>query len=86
MKTNFSNTLGIRSPIPKNKSRGIYRAFAEMDLHQVKQIKNIISQKGNYSKTDVGQIEMEVIISLFGDETFFSLFAEQAQLFDIVSN
>lgn len=29
---------------------------------------------------------MEVIISLFGDETFFSLFAEQAQLFDVISN
>ena len=32
LKNNLSNTLGIRSPIPKNKARGIYRAFSEMDL------------------------------------------------------
>ena len=50
----------------------------------MQQIKNVIETKSNYTKIDLGKIEMEVIYSLYGNETFFSLFAEQVMLYNVV--
>jgi len=53
-----------------------------MALRQVELLKTIIEHKPNYSKVDLGDIEAETTVSLFGKETFLSLFAEQATLYD----
>jgi hypothetical protein len=53
-----------------------------MDLRQVELLKNIIVHKPNFSKADLGDIEAQTTVSLFGKETFLSLFAEQATLYD----
>ena len=43
----------------------------------------MIAKKDAYTKSDVGEIEAETIVSVYGKETFFSLFAEQYQIFDL---
>ena len=48
-----------------------------MDLQQVQFIKNIILNKSLFSKAQLGDIETETMASVFGKETFFTLFAEQ---------
>ena len=60
------------------------RAFSEMDLFQVVSIKEKI-MAGEASQSDLGDIETETFMkSIFREETFFSLFAEQKGLYDLI--
>ena len=47
-------------------------------------IKKVIIEKPLYTKQDLGEIETEAMVSVFGKETFFTLFAEQAQIYEQV--
>ena len=60
------------------------RAFSEIDLFQVVSIKEKI-MAGEASQSDLGDIETETFMkSIFREETFFSLFAEQKGLYDLI--
>ena len=70
-----------------SRSRGLHRAFAEIDLRQLATIKRIAEENKRYTKADIGELEHETITSLYSvrpkdskekyqQETFFSLFNE----------
>ena len=60
------------------------RAFSEIDLYQVIKINTKIQEAtGELTKADLGDIEIETVTkSIYNAETFFSLFAEQSDLYD----
>ena len=62
------------------------RAFSEIDLWQdVKIEKKINTNTGELTKAEVEDIETETFTkSIFREETFFSLFAEQSGLYDFI--
>ena len=57
-----------------------------MDLHHLQFINKIIVSKPLYTKADLKEIELQTIISVYGQETFFTIFAEQAPIYDLVFN
>ena len=77
---NNRNSLGFfKSPNlshGKVNHLGLIRAFAEIDLEQVKLINDLIINKRALQKSDFRQIEPETTVSDFEGETFFSLFSE----------
>lgn len=77
LQSNSSQSIGLERPFSfKSTSRGLHRAFSEMDLQQVIYLRNLTLSKPLYTKTDLVEIELETIISAFGCETFFTIFAE----------
>lgn len=76
LQANSKHSLGVVRPCTEPRARGIVRAFSEMDLRQVVSILKVIEHKKSYTKSDLTEIETESIFRLYGDETFFSIFAE----------
>ena len=69
-------------------SRGLYRAFAEIDLKQLKKLKEILEkvEKANLTKEILGEIEPLTASCAYNQETFFSLFAEQGAIYEVFFN
>jgi len=55
-----------------------------MDLHQLRQISQVVQKKSIFSKGEIGDIEPETLVRIYGQETFFTLFSEQAPIYDAV--
>ena len=51
------DTLGLERPFRTNESRGVYRAYSEMDLLQMASLVKICLEKPLYTKADLGEIE-----------------------------
>ena len=79
---NKSHSLGIDNSREINANIGLVQAFAEIDLQQVKFISDAILTKKLISKKDLAQIEPQTILTGFKKETFFSLFYEQAIVYE----
>ena len=91
MECNRIYTLGLQQFATddekfKEARQGLIRAFSEIDLKQVNEIQNRVNNSsGELTKTDVGVIETETFLkSIYKQETFFSLFAEQSGLYDLI--
>ena len=84
MVCNRIHTLGLQQFDSDKARRGLMRAFSEIDLFQVVSINEKIIA-GEASQSDLGDIETETFMkSIFREETFFSLFAEQKGLYDLI--
>ena len=60
-----------------------------MDLQQILKIRRIIGGDKNeehYTKQDLEMIELDTIVQVFEEETFFTIFAEQAEVYDAISD
>ena len=91
MECNNIYTLGLQQFTDKNEKfkdakPGLIRAFSEIDLKQVIDIqKRVEESSGELTKTDVSVIETDTFLkSIYKQETFFSLFAEQSSLYDLI--
>ena len=76
LEVNTNNSLGFEQPSSSEGHLGLVRAYAEIDLEQVKFINVSIMKKSVLQKSDLKEIEPETIVSDFEGETFFSLFSE----------
>lgn len=65
-----------------DESRGLYRAFSEMDLIQIASLVKTCKDDPQYTKADLGQIEQKTAISVYDQETFFTIFGEQSQVYN----
>ena len=74
---NENHSLGIVNRRKNNMNVGLFQAFAEIDLQQVKYISSDILTKKRVFSKDLTQIEPWTILTNFKKETFFSLFHEQ---------
>ena len=85
---NQNNSLGFQKQARGTEAQnhlGLIRAFAEIDLAQVKFINDLIINKSNtLQKSDLKEIEPETTVSDFEGETFFSLFSEQDLVYEVV--
>ena len=60
-----------------------------MDLQQILKIRRIIGgdkKEEHYTKQDLEMIELDTIVQVFEEETFFTIFAEQAEVYDAISD
>lgn len=79
---NKTNQLGFVRPFPSDGSpRGIFKTYAEIDLMQIRLIRDKLSVKHSLSRYDFDEIEPETTILDFAGETFFSLFPEQTTIY-----
>ena len=63
----------------------MFRAFSEMDLRHLQHINKVIVNKTRFTKADLGgELELDSIIAVYGEETFFTIFAEQAPIYDLI--
>ena len=76
LEVNANKSLGLEQPSSSAGHLGLIRAYAEIDLEQVKFINNLITKKSVLQKSDLKEIEPETTVSDFEGETFFSLFSE----------
>ena len=44
----------------------------------------VMESKSTYTKGDIGEIEPSCLLQVYGGETFFSLMAEEAQIYEVV--
>lgn len=79
---NKTNQLGFVRPFPSDGSpRGIFKTYAEIDLMQIRLIRDKLSVKHSLSRYDFDEIEPETTILDFAGETFYSLFPEQTTIY-----
>ena len=84
---NSDSTLGFKRPFFDSNSAGLYRPFCEVDLFQLIKLKDQVIQankeKFSLKRADIGDIELLAVCSVYGDESFFSLFAEQGVIYEV---
>lgn len=84
MQFNTDQSLGFKRPLLVSQSRGLYRAFAEIDFRQLVSLKNtILNAKKTLTKADIGDIEPNTVNCVYKDETFWSIFAEQGIIYEV---
>ena len=81
---NQNNSLGFEKQPLEVQPLGLIRAFAEIDLKQIKFINELIINKNALQKSDLKEIEPETTVSDYEGETFFSLFSEQDLVYEVV--
>ena len=62
----------------------MYRAFSEIDLRQLVKLRDLLQEGKESIKSKISQIEPDSIVSLYGDNTFFSLFADQGEIYEVI--
>ena len=84
---NSDSTLGFKRPFFDSNSAGLYRPFCEIDLFQLIKLKDQVIQankeKFSLKRADIGDIELLSVCSLYGNESFFSLLAEQGIIYEV---
>ena len=87
MQVNSKETLGFKRPLRPhlfNMAKGLYRPFAETDLHQVISLKEIVvNAEQPLQKSDIMDLEPFTVSANFNNETFFSIFAEQGAIYEM---